>query len=136
MYACIGDSVTLPWGYTAQDGETVEDIKWYFDPQNGSHVGIAVTMEGQFFPLTSPFSNRIRQVQEAGLLITSLTGSDRGNYFVTATVLRGSTFAVYNSTVSLRLSESKKMLFLCFPMSINRFYSSLFSFFTTALVAL
>ncbi|PVD18515.1 hypothetical protein C0Q70_21064 [Pomacea canaliculata] len=56
VYACIGDSVTLPWGYTAQDGETVEDIK--------------------------------------------------GNYFVTATVLRGSTFAVYNSTVSLRLSEN------------------------------
>lgn len=107
VYACEGDNVTLPWGYTLQNGETVEDIKWYYDQQHGGPVSIAVTVEGQFFQLPTPFSNRIHQVGEAGLALTSLTARDRGNYSVRVIVLSGSTFATYNRTASLILVEGK-----------------------------
>ncbi|XP_025079790.1 uncharacterized protein LOC112555570 [Pomacea canaliculata] len=106
VYACVNESVTFPWRYAVDRGEVVEDIKWYFQSQTSSHVGIAGTVQGQFFPLPTPFSNRIRQVEEAGLQLMSPTTRDRGSYSVTVTVLRGLSFATYNRTAFLIMAET------------------------------
>ncbi|PVD18520.1 hypothetical protein C0Q70_21069 [Pomacea canaliculata] len=86
VYACVDDTVTMSWRYAVQEGEVVDDVKWYFDPGNNNRTAIAAIVENRFFHLSSSNSKRLHHVPEAGLTLTSVTGRDNGQYSVAALV--------------------------------------------------
>ena len=86
-YACEGNSVTLPWNFVLDRGDTITEIEWYYD--GASQEMIAMEAHGGF--LTFPaFGHRVEQVNDAGIRLTGMLTSDSGNYTV---VVNG-----YNST--------------------------------------
>ncbi|PVD18516.1 hypothetical protein C0Q70_21065 [Pomacea canaliculata] len=105
LYSCVGDSIKLPWDYSVQDGEVVEDIKWYFKPGNDSRRVIATVVEGNFLPLRTSFSDRIHPVLQAGLTLMFVTGQDSGEFSVSVSIVQGTSFAVYNQTALLVVAE-------------------------------
>ncbi|XP_025079203.1 uncharacterized protein LOC112555164 isoform X2 [Pomacea canaliculata] len=105
IYACVDDTVTMSWRYAVQEGEVVEDVKWYFDPGNNSRTAIAAVVENLFFPLSSSYSNRLYYAPEEGITLTLVTGRDSGQYSVAVTVLNSSYFATHMRTVSLVVAE-------------------------------
>ncbi|PVD18514.1 hypothetical protein C0Q70_21063 [Pomacea canaliculata] len=107
IYACVDDTVTMSWRYAVQEGEVVEDVKWYFDPGNNSRTAIAAIVENLFFPLSSSYSNRLYYAPEEGITLTLVTGRDSGQYSVAVTVLNSSCFATHMRTVSLVVAEGK-----------------------------
>lgn len=107
VYACLGEGVQFPWDYSVQDGEVVQDIKWYYYSGDSSRRGIAAVVEGDFFPLRTSFSDRIHHVPQAGLALSPLTTQDSGEFSVVVTVLHGSSFASYNMSASLVVADGK-----------------------------
>ncbi|XP_025079590.1 uncharacterized protein LOC112555419 [Pomacea canaliculata] len=109
VYACVDDTVTMRWRYAVQEGEVVEDVKWYFDPGNNNRTAIAAIVENRFFHLSSSNSKRLHHVPEAGLTLTSVTGRDNGQYSVAVTVQNSSCFTTHTRTVSLVVAEGKNL---------------------------
>ena len=79
VYACDGNTITLPWNFVLDRGDTITEIEWYYD--GASQEMIAMEAHGGF--LTFPaFGNRVEQVNDAGIRLTGVLTSDSGNYTV------------------------------------------------------
>ncbi|KAK7105596.1 uncharacterized protein [Littorina saxatilis] len=102
-YACVGDDIVLPWGYTTSPRTVVDSIQWFF--HGSSQELVAIFANGNFQP-TASFSGRVTQLTRAGLNLSHVTNGDKGNYSVEVSGHNASGVSFsYRRTVTLRIVE-------------------------------
>jgi hypothetical protein len=143
IYACVNDSVTMAWRYTAAPNDIVTDVHWVFNGQ--SEEMIAIYMDGHFVAFPA-FSGRVTLVGNAGIALSELTTTDSGSY---TTQLNGHTSS--NSTSNFaatspcmfpvsnleRIAQSRKRHSkTCSPILAHMFFFLFFFFLTDDLMTL
>ena len=123
LYACEGDSVTLPWTYALDTGDTINQIEWYY--HGASEEMIAIQAHGGFFAYPA-FANRALGVgnANAGLILSHVITSDSGNYTVVVSCFdtSGVHFELWQSVVlqvSGKYFKQIKAIFFFFFSSVN-----------------
>ena len=82
LHVCSGDNATLQWLLrTGHADDEIVDIQWFYEGL--SHEMMALLAHGQFVVLPA-FSGRLRQLANAGLVLSHVTVSDSGNYSIEA----------------------------------------------------
>lgn len=114
IYACENKSLTLPWKFSVEDKEKLEDIKWDYD-FNGTREDIANFVNGHFAVVSDSFMGRLNYVPREGLELTSTTAEDSGTYTIHVLILENSTtYIQYRSSLTLDITDGKPGLpFFC-----------------------
>ena len=110
FYACQDSRITIPWQFATSQGDTINDIQWYFSGR--SEELIAVEASDAFVPLPA-FATRLQQIDNAGLILSNVTVGDTGRYSVEVNGFEasGAHFALHRYVmvqVSGRFSGSPK----------------------------
>ncbi|XP_025088819.1 fibrinogen C domain-containing protein 1-A-like [Pomacea canaliculata] len=81
IQVCLNDSVTLPWNFTTDSGETIQSIEWYFQsPDEEAHLLAHTEDPDGRFVLDTP--TPVQLVDKAGLLLSRVTTNDTGRYSI------------------------------------------------------
>ena len=81
-YVCTGSTAIFPWSVSLSAGEEVVNIRWLFEGH--SHEVVALLSHGTFVAMPV-FAKRASYVPHAGIALSHVTASDRGNYSVEVT---------------------------------------------------
>lgn len=83
LYACPGNTVTLPWEVTLRPGESIGETRWLYHGQ--SEEAMAISSHGTFLPLPSFGSRVSAAASNAGITLSAVTHDDMGDYSVEVT---------------------------------------------------